>query len=181
MSALNEEQVLLRDSAKAWVREKSPVTALRRLRDSGSADGFDRAAWREMCAMGWAGVLIPEQFGGSGLGYRTIGLLLEETGRTLTASPLLSTALVAASALILGGSAAQKDTWLPKIAEGKAIAALAVDEGAHHAPEAIALKAEKTGSGYALSGEKRFVPDGAAERIAAAGFHRLQRDLFRRV
>src|ERR1043166_3626097 len=153
MSALNEEQVLLRDSAKAWVREKSPVTALRRLRDSGSADGFDRAAWREMCAMGWAGVLIPEQFGGSGLGYRTIGLLLEETGRTLTASPLLSTALVAASALILGGSAAQKDTWLPKIAEA----------------EAIALKAEKPGSGYALSGEKRFVPDGgAADLIVVA-------------
>jgi alkylation response protein AidB-like acyl-CoA dehydrogenase len=169
MSALNEEQILLRESARAWVREKSPVTVLRRLRDSGSPDGFDRAAWREMSAMGWAGVLIPEEFGGSGLGYRTLGLVLEETGRTLTASPLLSTALVAASALILGGSAAQKDKWLPKIAEGKTIAALAVDEAVHHAPDKIALKATKSGSGYALSGSKHFVPDGgAADLIVVA-------------
>jgi alkylation response protein AidB-like acyl-CoA dehydrogenase len=169
MTTLTEEQTLLRDSAKAWVREKSPVMALRRLRDSGSADGFDRAAWREMSAMGWAGVLIPEEFGGSGLGYRTMGLVLEETGRTLTASPLLSTALVAASALILGGSAAQKDKWLPRIGDGKAIATLAVDEEAHHAPDKIALKATKSGSGYALSGSKRFVPDGgAADLIVVA-------------
>lgn len=168
MSALNEEQILLRESAKAWVREKSPVTALRRLRDSGSADGFDRAVWREMSAMGWAGVLIPEEFGGSGLGYRTMGLVLEETGRTLTASPLLSTALVAASALILGGSAAQKEKWLPKIAEGKTIAALAVDEEAHHAPDKIALKATKSGSGYSLSGSKHFVPDGGAADLLVA-------------
>src|ERR1051326_738964 len=119
MSVLSEEQTMIRDGAKSWVQEKSPVTAFRKLRDSGNPDGFDRAAWKEMAEMGWAGILIPEEFGGTGLGYLTLGLVLEETGRTLTASPLLSTALVAASALILGGSTAQKDTWLPKIAEGK--------------------------------------------------------------
>src|ERR1051325_3569898 len=108
MANLSEEQVLLRDAAKNWVREKSPVVAFRKLRDSGNAGGFDRAAWREMAEMGWAGILVPEEFGGSGLGYRTLGLVLEETGRTLTASPLLSTGLVAASALMLGGNAAQK-------------------------------------------------------------------------
>jgi alkylation response protein AidB-like acyl-CoA dehydrogenase len=162
MSALSEEQTLLRDSAKAWVREKSPVTSLRKLRDEDNADGFDRAAWREMCDMGWAGVLVPEELGGSGLGYRTLGLVLEETGRTLAASPLLSTALVAASALVLGGNPAQKQAWLPKIAEGKVVAALAVDESAHHAPENVALKASKSGGGYTLTGKKRFVPDGAA-------------------
>jgi alkylation response protein AidB-like acyl-CoA dehydrogenase len=136
------------------------VTALRKLRDSGNADGFDRAAWNEMAEMGWAGILIPEEFGGSGLGYLTLGLVLEETGRTLTASPLVSTALTATTALLLAGSDAQKKAWLPKIAEGKAIAALAVDEAAHHAPAKIALKAVKSGSGWTLSGKKSFVLDG---------------------
>jgi alkylation response protein AidB-like acyl-CoA dehydrogenase len=160
MAVLSEEQTMLRDAAKSWVGEKSPVTALRKLRDSGNADGFDRAAWSEMAEMGWAGILIPEEFGGSGLGYLTLGLVLEETGRTLTASPLVSTALTATTALLLGGSDAQKKAWLPKIAEGKAIAALAVDEGAHHAPAKIALKAAKSGGGWTLSGKKSFVLDG---------------------
>jgi len=160
MAVLSEEQSMLRDAAKSWVSGKSPVTALRKLRDSGNPDGFDRAAWREMAEMGWAGIIIPEEYGGSGLGYLTLGLVLEETGRTLTASPLVSTALAATTALLLAGSDAQKKEWLPKIAEGKAIATLAVDEGAHHAPEKIALKAAKSGSGYALSGKKSFVLDG---------------------
>jgi alkylation response protein AidB-like acyl-CoA dehydrogenase len=160
MAVLSEEQSLLRDAAKSWVSEKSPVTAFRKLRDGGNADGFNRAAWREMAEMGWAGIIIPEEFGGSGLGYLTLGLVLEETGRTLTASPLISTALTATTALLLAGSDAQKKEWLPKIAEGKAIATLAVDEGAHHAPEKIALKATKSASGYVLNGKKSFVLDG---------------------
>jgi alkylation response protein AidB-like acyl-CoA dehydrogenase len=160
MAVLTEEQTMLRDAAKSWVSEKSPVTAFRKLRDSGNADGFDRAAWREMAEMGWAGIIIPEEFGGSGLGYLTLGLVLEEAGRTLTASPLISTALTATTALLLAGNDAQKKEWLPKIAEGKAIATLAVDEGPHHAPEKIALTAKKVGSGYTLTGRKSFVLDG---------------------
>jgi alkylation response protein AidB-like acyl-CoA dehydrogenase len=160
MAVLSEEQTMLRDAAKSWVGEKSPVTAFRKMRDSGNADGFDRAAWAEMAEMGWAGILIPEEFGGSGLGYLTLGLVLEETGRTLTASPLVSTALTATTAILLGGNDAQKKAWLPKIAEGKTIATLAVDEGAHHAPAKIALKAAKSGSGWTLSGKKGFVLDG---------------------
>jgi alkylation response protein AidB-like acyl-CoA dehydrogenase len=162
MAVLSEEQSMLRDAAKSWVSEKSPVTAFRKMRDSGNEDGFDRAAWKEMAEMGWAGILIPEEFGGVGMGYLTMGLVLEETGRTLVASPLLSTALTATAALLLAGSDAQKQEWLPKIAEGKVIATLAVDEGAHHAPEKIALAAKKSGSGYTLSGKKSFVLDGGA-------------------
>jgi len=160
MAVLSEEQTMLRDAAKSWVSEKSPVTAFRKLRDSGNADGFDRAAWAQMAEMGWAGILIPEEFGGSGMGYQTLGLVLEETGRTLTASPLVSTALAATAALLLAGSDAQKKAWLPKIAQGAAIATLAVDEGAHHAPTKIALKAVKSGTGWKLSGKKNFVLDG---------------------
>ena len=165
MAVLSEEQTMIRDQAKSWVQEKSPVTAFRKLRDSGNTDGFDRAVWKEMADMGWAGILIPENYGGTGLGYLTLGLVLEETGRTLTASPLVSTALTATTALLLGGNDAQKQKWLPRIAEGKALGALAVDEAAHHAPEKISLKAEKSGSGYKLNGKKAFVIDGGAADV----------------
>ena len=121
MAVLTEEQSMLRDAAKSWVQEKSPVTAFRKMRDSGVDIGYDAAAWNEMAEMGWAGVIIPEEYGGSSFGYLSMGLILEETGRTLTASPLIASALAAASALMLGGSDAQKSAWLPKIAEGKEI------------------------------------------------------------
>src|SRR5471030_2447297 len=76
MAVLNEEQTMIRDGAKSWVQEKSPITAFRKLRDSSNADGLDRNAWKEMAEMGWAGILIPEEFGGTGLGYLTLGLVL---------------------------------------------------------------------------------------------------------
>jgi alkylation response protein AidB-like acyl-CoA dehydrogenase len=118
--------------------------------------------------MGWTGIIIPEEFGGSGLGYLTLGLVLEEMGRTLTAAPLLSTA-AATSALLIAGNDAQKKEWLPKLAEGKAIAALAVDEKSHHAPSHMTLEAKKTGGGYTLNGKKLFVQDGgAADLIVVA-------------
>ncbi|RYF91002.1 MAG: acyl-CoA dehydrogenase [Caulobacteraceae bacterium] len=156
MAVLNEEQTMLRDGAKAWTQTESPTTKLRALRDSGSHQPFDPAAWAEMGAMGWAGVIVPEEFGGSAFGYLSLGLILEETGRTLTASPLLSTALIGASALSLYGSDAQKAQWLPKIAEGVVVTALAVDEGPHHNPARIALSA----TGGKLTGKKTFVVDG---------------------
>ena len=160
MAVLNEEQSMLRDAAKSWVQDKSPVTAFRKMRDSGAELGYDTAAWNEMAEMGWAGVVVPEDFGGSQFGYLSIGLILEELGRTLTASPLTASAVGAASALALGGSDAQKNEWLPKIAAGEVVGALAVDEGAHHAPEKVALKAEKSGSGYKLTGAKTYVIEG---------------------
>ncbi|HET9159592.1 MAG TPA: acyl-CoA dehydrogenase family protein [Caulobacteraceae bacterium] len=169
MAVLTEEQSMLRDAARAWTQEKSPVTAFRKLRDSKSELGFDASVWSEMGQMGWAGVIVPEAYGGSDFGYVGLGLVLEETGRTLTASPLLSTALVGASALVLGGSEAQKQAWLPRLASGEAIATLAVDEGPHHHPEQTALSAEKTSTGYSLSGSKTFVLEGmAADLIVVA-------------
>ena len=165
MAVLNEEQTMLRDAAKSWVQEKSPVTAFRKMRDSGVELGYDAAAWNEMAEMGWAGVIIPEEYGGSNFGYLSMGLILEETGRTLTASPLLASGLAAASALVLGGSEEQKSEWLPKIAGGEIVGTLAVDEGAHHAPEKVALKAEKSGSGYKLTGTKSFVLEGLAANL----------------
>jgi len=160
MAVLTEEQSMLRDAARTWTQDKSPVTAFRKMRDSGAPEGYDPAAFREMAEMGWTGVIIPEEYGGSDFGYLSLGLILEETGRTLTASPLLSSALAAASAIILGGSDAQKAAWLPKIASGELVATLAVDEGPHHAPDKVALAATKNGAGYKLSGGKSFVLEG---------------------
>ncbi len=158
MAVLTEEQSMLRDAAKSWVQEKSPVTAFRKMRDSGAELGYDAAAWNEMAEMGWAGVIIPEEYGGSNFGYLSLGLILEELGRTLTASPLLASGLAAASALILGGSDAQKSEWLPAIAEGKVVGALAVDEGPHHAPDKVAAEFK----GGKITGKKSFVLEGMA-------------------
>jgi alkylation response protein AidB-like acyl-CoA dehydrogenase len=162
MAVLTEEQTMLRDAAKDWTREAAPVSALRKLRDQDSEIGFDPAAWAQMGEMGWAGVVVPEAYGGSEFGYRSLGLVLEETGRSLVASPLISTALVSASALTLGGAAAQKAAWLGKIAAAEIVATLALEEHPHHAPARTALKASKSGDGWSLTGEKLFVLDGLA-------------------
>jgi alkylation response protein AidB-like acyl-CoA dehydrogenase len=159
MFTLTEEQQMLKDAARSFIQEQSPVKRLRAVRDA-DKDGFDANLWKEMVDMGWTGILVPEEYGGSGLGYVGLGVVLEETGRTLAPSPLLSTALTGAAALLLGASDAQKKKWLPKIVDGSAIFALAVDEGPHHAPLKTALKAEKAGAGYKLTGRKTYVADG---------------------
>jgi alkylation response protein AidB-like acyl-CoA dehydrogenase len=162
MAVLTEEQTMLRDAAKGWTTDSAPVGALRKLRDAKSGKSFDAAAWVEMGQMGWAGVIVPEEHNGSAFGYLGLGLVLEETGRNLVASPLLSTALISASALTLAGTGAQKSAWLDKIALGEAVATLAVDEHSHHAPLKTALAATKSGDGFTLNGDKTFVIDGEA-------------------
>jgi alkylation response protein AidB-like acyl-CoA dehydrogenase len=162
MAVLTEEQSMLRDAARTWTQEKSPVSAFRKVRDSNAPLGYDPAAFAEMAEMGWTGVIIPEAYGGSDFGYLSLGLILEETGRTLTASPILATALAAASAVILGGTDAQKEAWLPKIASGETVGTLAVDEGPHHRPTHVATTATKSGDGYVISGSKVFVLEGMA-------------------
>jgi len=167
---LNEDQVQLKDAAKAFLGDKSPVSAFRKLRDSKDADGFDRKLWKEMAALGWAGIIIPEEYGGSGFGYVGLGVILEEAGRVLLASPLISTVLIGASAIVIGGNEQQKKDILPAIASGELLLALALEEGPRHAPYAIACKAEKTGDGFTLTGNKTFVLDGhvADQLIVAA-------------
>ncbi|NDC58112.1 MAG: acyl-CoA dehydrogenase [Alphaproteobacteria bacterium] len=160
MFTLSEEHVLLRDAARGFVQDKMPTTHLRALRDAGSRDGFDRALWAEIAAMGWTGILVPEEHGGAALGPMGLGLILQESGRTLAPSPLLSTAMIGASALTLGGTTAQQGLYLPKIADGSLIAALAVDETAHHAPHRLSTTAKSAGAGFTISGKKTFVADG---------------------
>lgn len=157
---LTDEQQMLADAAAGFLAERAPIAHLRKLRDDRDPDGLSRELWRAFGEMGFAGVIIPEDHGGSGLGAVEAGVVAEALGRTLTPSPFLSSAVLAARALIDGGSAAQKDAWLPKIAAGEAIATLAVDEGPKHNPARTALTAERAGNGFKLNGTKGFVLDG---------------------
>jgi alkylation response protein AidB-like acyl-CoA dehydrogenase len=174
---LSEEQSMLRDSARGLISDKAPVSHLRGLRDAKDAAGFSRELWKSFAEMGFSGLLVPEDFGGSGLGCVEAGVVMEEIGRTLMPSPFLSTAVLAASALSRGGSAAQKSEYLPKISAGGLLAALAVDEGSKHRPLRTELKAGRAGNGFKLSGAKALVVDGhvadllivAARTAGAAG------------
>jgi alkylation response protein AidB-like acyl-CoA dehydrogenase len=169
MAVLSEEQTMLRDMAREWTMNESPVSAFRKVRDAGGDRGYDAAAYKAMADMGWAGVIIPEEFGGSDFGWLSLGLVIEETGKTLTASPLAATSLVA-SALVSGGNDAIKAEWLPKLASGEAVGALAIDEGAHHNPTEIATTAVLSGDGWTLNGSKAFVHEvhGATLLVVAA-------------
>jgi len=165
MAVLSEEQTMLRDMAREWTSNESPVTAWRKVRDADDAAGYDAGVYGEMAQMGWAGIVIPEAYGGSDFGWLSLGLVVEELGKTLTASPLAASA-AAASAIVLGGSDAQKEKWLPRIASGDLVAALAVDEGPRHDGSG----GSTTVAGGKLSGTKAFVAegDGAGLFVVAA-------------
>ena len=155
---LNSEAQLVRDSALEFFADKSPVLMLRKLRDSADADGFSRALWREMADLGWTGFLVPEAHGGSEFGMVGLGQVLEAAGRTLAATPLISTALIAASAIDLAGNETQKQTYFPGLVGGDTIFALALEEKAHHNPSHIETTAKRDGDGW--------VPLGRAEDVA---------------
>lgn len=154
MAVLNDEQVMLRDMAREWSDNESPVAAFRKLRAAAPAEAFDRDAWGAIGQMGWAGVVVPEEFGGSAFGYLSLGLVVEQLGRNLSASPLASTA-VAASAIVTGGADTAKSEWLAKLAGGEAIATLAIDEGPLHDMRFAATVTDGT-----LTGNKPFVAEG---------------------
>ena len=158
--ALSEEQELLRNTAREFIAEHSPVKELRRLRDEQDPVGFSRPLWKQMAELGWAGIVLPEDLGGAGLGYAELGIVLEECGRTLAATPLVATSLLGANAVLLGGNELQRKEILPAVAKGERILALALQEGSHHAPYAVATRAEASASGWRLTGRKTFVLDG---------------------
>ena len=158
---LNEEQEMLARSAREFVNGRSSLRRIRELRDRNDADGFSRDLWREMAALGWLGIVIPEDLGGAGLGYLDQMVVLEEMGRGLMPEPFVSTVLLGTTALLLGGSAAQKKEHLAKIAAGQRIVTIAFQEaGSRYDVNKVAAKATKSGSGWALSGRKIQVLDG---------------------
>ena len=157
---LSEDQQMLQDAARNFCAQNCPVSVLRRLRDENDELGFDQDLWSQMVELGWAGMALPEAYGGYEFGYAGLGIVLEQTGKTLVSSPLISSVLLGASAINLAGREEQKRDLLPKIIAGELIVTLAVDESPFHRPEKIALSATRNGTGYGLTGHKTMVLDG---------------------
>src|ERR1700719_2171671 len=167
----SDEQKQLRDTARKFLAEKCPPKAVRAVVD-GKAP-YDRELWKGLAEMGFLGVAIPEAYGGAGAGHLELCVIAEEMGRALAPVPFSSTVYLAAEALLLAGTDAQKRKWLPLIASGEAIGTLALFEGkGNPSPQAIKL----TASGGNLNGVKKPRPDGAvadfvvvAARTGASG------------
>jgi acyl-CoA dehydrogenase len=154
---LSDEHRLLRESAAEFVRSKSSLKRIRALRDSGDATGFSRDLWHEMAELGWAGIVVAEEHGGSGLGYSHLMVVMEELGRGLMPEPMIPTVLGSA-ALVLGGSPAQQRALLPGVAKGQTLLAVGYQEPRRRFdPRRVATRAEKRGDGWVLRGEKHQV------------------------
>jgi len=157
---LTEEQSMLKSSAGEFLKSSAPVAALRKLRDEKSENGYDPSLWNQMAEMGWAALTIPESYGGMDFGYTGLGQILEETGKTLTASPLVSTVLLSATLINEGGTDSQKAQWLPAIADGKVIIGLASEENSTHRPNKIDARYISKEDSFVISGKKVGVLDG---------------------
>ena len=157
---LTEEQNMLKDSAKEFVAENAPITQLRKLRDDNDAVGFDRDTWKSMVELGWAGIPFPEEYGGLAFGYKGLGVVTEEAGRSLVASPLIASVWLGGTILNIGGSSEQKSSLLPQLTSGSLLLGLALEESHRHNPYAVATSASAQNGGFVINGEKTFVLDG---------------------
>lgn len=157
---LNEEQRLLRDAARSFLADRSPLSRIRVLRDERDATGFSRVLWQEMAELGWLGIQLPEAYGGSGMGLREVGVIMAECGRVLAPEPLLSTVLLGANAVALSGNETLRAEVLPAVATGERLIAFALEERGRFNPYAIETTAVSTAGGFSITGEKRFVLDG---------------------
>ncbi len=158
--AFSEEQEELRRTVRAFLDQKSPESEVRRLMDT--EQGYDEAVWRQMGEqMGLQGLIVPEEFGGSGYSYVELIVVLEEMGRSLLCAPYFATVALAANALIHSGDDQAKKEFLPGIASGETIATVAFTEPSGKWDEAgITMAATKSGDDWKLSGTKMFVLDG---------------------
>ncbi|HYC01417.1 MAG TPA: acyl-CoA dehydrogenase family protein [Candidatus Limnocylindrales bacterium] len=164
---LTDDQQMLKRAAADFVRKESPVARVRHYRDSDDAVGFSLELWRKMAELGWQAIIIPETYGGLGMGYVELACVLEECGRSLVPEPLLSTVLLGANAVLLGGSEAQRSDMLPRVADGSLLLTLAYQEhGARYDLHHCQTRAQASGGGYVLRGEKTLVLDaGAADKL----------------
>ena len=153
---LTEEEQFLKDTAKNFADERCPVTHFRSLRDNNDPILWDKNIWSEMTKLGWPGILIPEEYGGSNFGVTGIGVILNECGKTLTPSPLFATGVLGAYSISNFGNEKQKQKYLPKIVNGELTTALAVDESSHHNPSETQMIAKKDGSDFIINGKKTF-------------------------
>jgi alkylation response protein AidB-like acyl-CoA dehydrogenase len=165
----SEEQEMLRKSARDFLANESPMTYVRQMMDDDR--GFRDEQWKKMAELGWMGLILPEEYGGAGLDFVDMVVVLEEMGRVVLPGPFFSTVILGGVALADGGSAAQKQELLPRLAAGDLRVTLAqLEPSARWDAEGIQLEARKSGGGYALSGTKLFVPDAhTADLLVVAG------------
>ncbi len=157
-----DDQAMLADTVRTFMAEQGGIKSqLRHWRDTECPDGFGHGLWRQFAELGLNGILVPEADGGLGMGHVEAGIVLAEIGRNLTPSPFLTTAVMGATALA-AASDELKGRWLPGVLDGNAVLAVAIDEGTKHDPQRIALKAERAGKGFRLSGTKSCVIHGAS-------------------
>lgn len=156
--SLTPEQQALRSAVRDFLTSECGSDVVRRL--FASEDGFDPELWAKVARQGWTGLIIPERYGGVGLGWVECALVAEETGRALFPGPYLS-CLLASAALLEGGTEEQKSAYLPRIAEGSLLATVALFEGRDPDLASIRMKARPSNGGYAIDGTKLFVTDGA--------------------
>lgn len=166
---LSEEQQLLKESAEKFFGRTSPVSRMRSIRDDRDAIGFSRELWKEMANLGWLGILFSEEYGGSNMGLRELGVILFESGRVLAPEPLLSTLLMGANAVRLSDNDALKEDILPAVISGDRIVGLAFEETGRFDPFRIETKAKPQSDGFLITGEKVHVIDGhVADQIVVS-------------
>jgi alkylation response protein AidB-like acyl-CoA dehydrogenase len=167
---LSEEQERLRDSARALLARECPMERVRKI--AAEAPGHDTDLWRTFAEAGWLGILVPEAFGGAGLGLLDAAVLLHELGRAVAPGPFLASSIAAVVALREGGSRAQQAAWLPRLASGETVATLALFEGAEPRPDGELLRngAARRAGGFRLEGSKLFVDYGHLADLVLAAF-----------
>jgi len=155
---LSEEQELLRNFARDFLEKECPEAFVREMEED--EKGYTPEFWQKMAAQGWQGLIIPEQYGGTGMTYTDLIVLLEEFGRAIVPGPFISTVVLGAMPILEAGTEEQKQEFLPKLAAGELTMTLALTEpSAKWDASGIAMPAKAEGDSFVLSGTKLFVPD----------------------
>ena len=155
--AFSEDQDLLRQEVRKFLDGQSPLPEVRAA--AASRPGYSKEVWKQLAELGFLGLTVPEAYGGAGLGWVDLVVLLEETGRSLLPAPLISTVLSGAT-ILDAGSEAQRERWLPGLVDGSRIGTLAVFETPDHpGAEGVTLEGTPDGEGFSLSGEKHYIAD----------------------
>jgi len=164
----SEEQEMLRSSARDFLAKECPMTWVRKMMED--ERGYTDDVWQKMAALGWMGLILPEEYGGAGLGFVDLVVVLEEMGRAVLPGPYFSTVILGGVAVLEGGSDALKQEILPQIADGSLKATLAqLEPSGRWGADGIGLEATHEGGAYRLSGTKLFVPDaGVADAFVVA-------------